>query len=127
MTAPETRCILVQCAVFEATLATASPQPTHPPTPTSSSSQIVTVHIPTGIVTELLYPPSAIEILMVDPSSDLLLSWSANSYYAAQLQQINSTTGQTSPVFTASYDLSANGGKLHTRTPRLLLAACDAQ
>jgi hypothetical protein len=77
----------------------------------SPSTQIVTVHIPTGKVVELLYPPSAIEILMVDPSSDLLMSWSANSYYAAQLQQLNATTGKTSPVFTASYDLSANGGK----------------
>jgi hypothetical protein len=73
---------------------------------------MVTVHIPTGKVVELLYPPAAIEILMVDPSSDLLLSWSANSYYAAQLQQLNATSGKTSPVFTASYDLSANGGKL---------------
>lgn len=75
-----------------------------------TGNKMVTVHIPTGKVVELLYPPAAIEILMVDPSSDLLLSWSANSYYAAQLQQLNATSGKTSPVFTASYDLSANGG-----------------
>jgi hypothetical protein len=78
-------------------------------------SQIVTVHTPTGKVTEVLFPPAAIEILMVDPSTDTLLAWNANSEYAALLQDLNATTGKTSPVFTASLDLSANGGKSHPR------------
>ena len=73
--------------------------------------QIVTVHVPTGQVTEVLFPPAAIEILMVDSSTDVLVAWNANSDYAALLQDLNATTGKTSQVFTASLDLSANGGK----------------
>jgi len=59
----------------------------------------------------MLVAPAAIEILMVDPSTDLLLSWSATSVYASVLQDLNATSGKTSPIFTASYDLSANGGE----------------
>ena len=58
----------------------------------------MTVHTPTGKVTEVLFPPAAIEILMVDPSTDTLLAWNANSEYAALLQDLNATTGKTSPV-----------------------------
>ncbi len=48
---------------------------------------------------------------MVDSSTDVLVAWNANSDYAALLQDLNATTGKTSQVFTASLDLSANGGK----------------
>jgi hypothetical protein len=77
------------------------------------SPHIETVHTPTGKLAEILFPPAAIEILMVDPSTDTLLAWNANSEYAALLQDLNATTGKTSHVFTASLDLSANGGKSH--------------
>jgi hypothetical protein len=97
---------------FFVILCPASPLPFFPPFPSLPLPlQIVTVHIPTGHVSEMLVAPAAIEILMVDPSSDLLLSWSATSVYASVLQDLNATSGATSPIFTASYDLSANGGK----------------
>jgi hypothetical protein len=78
------------------------------------------VHIPSGKVTEI-FTPAAIEILVVDPSSDNLLTWSADSTYAALLQEINATTGKTSSIFTKSLDLSANGGQqpAHSDEPRL--------
>jgi len=75
-----------------------------------TGNKIVTVHTPTGKVTEVLFPPAAIEILMVDPSTATLLASNANSEYAALLPDLYATTGKTSPVFTASLDLSANGG-----------------
>jgi len=74
-----------------------------------TGNKIVSVHIPSGKVTEI-FTPAAIEILVVDPSSDNLLTWSADSTYAALLQEINATTGKTSSIFTKSLDLSANGG-----------------
>ena len=97
---------------FLVILCPALPLPFSPPFPSLPLSlQIATVHIPTGHVSEMLVAPAAIEILMVDPSTDLLLSWSATSVYASVLQDLNATSGKTSPIFTASYDLSANGGE----------------
>jgi len=84
-------------------------------TPAAPPLQIVSVHIPTQKVTEILFPPALIEILMVDPISDDLLSWSASTTYAALLQKLNATTGKASSILTASLDLSGNGGKLLAR------------
>ena len=63
---------------------------------------------------------------MVDPSTDILVSWNANSDYAALLQDLNATTGKTSRVFTASLDFSANGGKAHIKPcfPSCMTCSC---
>jgi hypothetical protein len=55
---------------------------------------------------------------MVDPTSDSLFAWNADTTYAALLQTINASTGQARDILTSSLSLSGNGGDLLARACR---------
>jgi hypothetical protein len=114
-----TRCVLnLSCSMSRGLITALHPSFTSRPMP-----QIVSVHIPSRKVFEVLFPPALIEILMVDPIFDKLFSWSASTTYASLLQTLNASTGKASPIFTASLDLSGNSGK-HPPLTSIPFALC---